>query len=50
MFEQLPRGLVVCFFHELRDSKLYGSVNVYKEIKFAFYRPNFCDVCVEETP
>ena len=48
MLEEFPRGLAICVIHELRDCKLAGPVNAYKEIELALHRLNFGDIDMKE--
>jgi hypothetical protein len=48
MLEEFPRCLAICFIHELRDCKLAGPVNAYKEIELALHRLNFGDIDMKE--
>jgi hypothetical protein len=48
MLEEFPRGFAICFVYELRDCKLTGPVNAYKEIKLALHGLNLGDIDMKE--
>ena len=47
--EELPGSLAICFVRQLRDCKLTGPVNAYKETKFAFFLLYFSDADMERS-